>query len=238
MSAIVVISSHYESRRFPGKPLAKINGKEMILYCAKSAISAVGNENIIVATDSPEIESFVTSHGINTVKVETMRCSNCSDCTSEAIRNMDVDVIVDLQGDEPLVKPEDILKAIELKRSSNEHVINAFAYEKDGESTNTIKAVVKNNYASELIYMSRLPIPFASRIFTKQIGLYCFYKNQLNSIYGYDKPKGLMERLEDVHILRCLDNNIKVKMFRVDGKYQSVDVPDDIKKVEDILNDK
>ena len=235
MSATCVISSRMESTRFPGKPLALINGREMILWVAESCKKAVGLNNVIIATDSKELIDCVTGAGYNSIIIDTKRCGNCSDATAEAIRYVDSDIIIDVQGDEPLIRPEDIQKIIEFKRNKHDHVINAYAYEKDGENKNTIK-VESHNINGDLITMSRLPIPAGARIFKRQVCVYGFYKNQLLELYGYDKGKSELEKHEDIHILRCVNNYQKVFMIKLDGVYQAVDVPGDIKKVEDIIN--
>jgi len=235
MSATCVISSRMESTRFPGKPLALINGREMILWVAESCKKAVGLNNVIIATDSKELIDCVTGAGYNSIIIDTKRCGNCSDATAEAIRNIDSDIIIDVQGDEPLIRPEDIQKIIEFKRIKHDHVINAYAYEKDGENKNTIK-IESHNINGDLITMSRLPIPAGARIFKRQVCIYGFYKNQLLELYGYDKGKSELEKHEDIHILRCVNNYQKVFMVKLDGVYQAVDVPGDIKKVEDIIN--
>ena len=237
MSAICVISSRMESTRFPGKPLALINGREMILWVAENCKKAVEKENVFIGTDSDEIIQCVSREGYRTIMVDTKSCANCSDATAEVAKHIDCDVIVDVQGDEPLITPDDIRRVIDLKRTNHDSIINAYVYDnKDKESYNSIKCITDGNYVDNLLYASRLPIPYNNNIFKRQVCLYGFYREQLLDLYGVSKNRGLLEQGEDIHILRCLDYNRNVKMVKLHGKYQAVDVPEDIEKVEDIIN--
>lgn len=233
MSATVIIPARYDSTRFPGKPLAAIKGKAMVCHCVDSAIAAVGNENVYVATDSVKIADAVCCKVIMTPK----ECQCSSDRVAEAVRGIDTDVIIDLQGDEPLITSQDILNVIKMKRERQEYVINAYCMEKfDIENENTPKVITHGMYTDDLIYISRKAL--GGRIYKRQIGLYGFYKEQLLRLYGVNKARGSLEQLEDVHILRCIDHRQKVLMLKLKGRYQSVDVPEDVAKVEGILNDR
>ncbi len=237
MSAICVISSRMNSKRFPGKPLEHINGREMILWVAASCKAAVGIENVYIATGSSRIDTCVTDAGYQAIRVDTDSCNNCSDATAEAVKGIDCDVVVDVQGDEPLITPDDIRRVIDLKRIHHDAIINTYVEDThEKESLNSIKVITDGNHVSNLLYASRLPIPYIGKMYKRQVCIYGFYKEQLIDLYGASKPKGLLESREDVHILRCLDNNRKVTMVKLRGRYWAVDVPGDIKKVEDIIN--
>lgn len=237
MNALCVISSRYESSRFPGKPLALINGREMILWVAENCKKAVGIKNVLIATDDQRIMDCAINAGYNSVIIDSSRCHNCTDATAEAVRFLDYNIIIDVQGDEPLISSDDIKEIIKFKQIKHDHIINAYGYEKEGENKNTIKVETYGNANDDLIVMSRLPIPAGARIFKRQVCVYGFYKEQLLRYYGYGKSKSQHEKFEDIHIFRCIDNRQPVFMVKLKGKYQSVDVPEDIQKVEDIINE-
>ena len=235
MSAICVISSRMESTRFPDKPLAFINGCEMILWVAASCKAAVGVDNVYIATGSSRIATCVTDAGYKSIRVDTANCNNCSDATAEAVKGIDCDVVIDVQGDEPLITPDDIRRVIDLKRINHGSVINAYVYDTKYQSPNSIKCITDGSYVDNLLYASRQSIPYYGKIFKRQVCLYGFYRQQLIDLYGASKHVGMLEKGEDIHILRCLDHGINVKMVKLNGKYHAVDIPEDIAKVEDII---
>ncbi len=245
MSACIIISARYNSSRFPGKPLAEIQHRPMIYHVIDNAWGAIGKKDVFVATDDNRISDVVSDYGAKVIMTPS-ECACSSDRTAEAVRGLDYDVVIDLQGDEPTIKPENIQRVIEMKRIRHGHVINAYAHEINQpdqitqssyliDNPDTIKVVSHGNYTDELIYMSRKGIPTEARIYKRQLGIYGFYKNQLLELYGVNKHRGMHEKLEDIHILRLLDHRLPVMMVLFKGKYQSVDRECDIKKVQDIL---
>jgi 3-deoxy-manno-octulosonate cytidylyltransferase (CMP-KDO synthetase) len=236
MSAICIVSGRMGSTRFPGKVLEHINSREMILWVLEACKKAVGIDNVYATAEETEILNCCSNAGYKTIKTE---CPNTcsSDQAAEAAKRIDCDVVVDVQSDEPLITADDIRLVIDLKRVNHSSVVNAYAYEThEKESLNSIKCITDGSYVDNLLYASRLPIPYHGRMFKRQVCLYGFYKQQLIDIYGIPKTRGVLEQGEDIHILRCLDRKTNVKMVKLNGKYQSVDIPSDIKKVEDIIN--
>jgi len=232
---LILIPSRFNSSRFTGKPLAKICGKEMILHVAERCVQAVGHENVYVVTDDKRIESCVTGSGYRAIL-------NSKDaiCGTDRIANVasvfDHDLVVNVQGDEPLVDPEDIKKVIAAKRRHIGSVINCYCYEKgDINNPNTPKVVTDGALSDNLVYMSRQPIPTGCAIYKRQIGIYAFWMYQLVEYYGEKFSRGFLETHENIEILRFLEHRVKVKMIKLPGAYQSVDVPADIKKVEKII---
>ena len=111
--AVVVIPARYKSSRFPGKPLAKINGKEMILHVAEKAEQAVGKENVYIATENSNISNIVKKSGYKVV-ITSDSCLTGTDRVAEASYEINADIFVNVQGDEPMIDPNDIKKAIKL----------------------------------------------------------------------------------------------------------------------------
>ena len=116
-SACVIIPARYESSRFPGKPLEKILGKEMILWVSESCSKAVGKKNVYIATNHFEINKLLTKNGFNTIMTSN-KAETGTDRIAECLENLNYEIIINVQGDEPLVDPEDIKKCIEYKKIS------------------------------------------------------------------------------------------------------------------------
>ena len=128
-SVAVIIPARYKSSRFPGKPLASILGKPMIVYVAETAEIAVGRENVFIATDSTEICKVVEEYGFKCIMTSTNNPTG-TDRVAEACTDTFVtqNIIVNLQGDEPLVKPEDVKKIIAAKLENINTIISTMSH--------------------------------------------------------------------------------------------------------------
>lgn len=233
----VVIPARYKSSRFPGKPLAKIKGKEMILWVAGIAEIAVGLENVYVATENEEIVDVVKSYGYKVI-LTSDSCLTGTDRVAEAAMEIDADIIINIQGDEPLLNPDDIKKVIEYKLHYPDHVINCMANLTKYEDVKDKKIPkVITNLEDELIYMSRNPIPGTKTGDglnpKKQVCIYAFNREHLQSFSSNKKTP--LEAQEDIEIIRFLEMGQKVKMVMLDNVSHAVDYPEDIKIVEDLL---
>ena len=153
----IVIPARYKSSRFPGKPLAKILGKEMIFYVGKICEKTIGKKNVHIATDDIRIQKKCESFGFNTLI--TPNCSTGTDRVFLASKKIKANIIINVQGDEPLIKISDIKKIIEAKKKYPNHVICGYTYIKytEAKSLHVPKLVINKN--NELIYMSRSVIP-------------------------------------------------------------------------------
>ena len=123
--ACVVIPARYSSSRFPGKPLANICGKPMILWVAELAAIAVGHEHVYVATESLLIKNSVEASGFN-VLMTSSECLTGTDRICEAAKLLDYKIIVNVQGDEPILNPHDIINCINIKSNNMNSVVNGF----------------------------------------------------------------------------------------------------------------
>ena len=236
MKSCVVIPARYASTRFPGKPLQKILGKEMILYVAESAAKAIDRQDIYILTDDKRIKFKAEENNFNCIMTSNYAITG-TDRITEILDQLDYDYFINVQGDEPLVDPLDIIRCIELKNSYPEKVINGFTFINNWEefySQNIPKVIVdKNNF---LIYISRSPIPgFKSNkkeLFglKRQVCIYGFNRNDLLFIKD-KKEKEFLEYREDIEILRFLEEGREVLMFECNSNSISVDVPEDIEKV-------
>ena len=216
MKACVIIPARFNSSRFPGKPLVKLCGKEMILWVAEICAKAVDISNVFIATDDNRISNVVTKSGFQAILTSPNLLTG-TDRVAEASKNLDYEVFVNVQGDEPLIEPDDILKAIELKSLYPESVINSYCLINKNENPNNLnipKVVMKEN--NDLIYISRAKIPQSKnnkdQINNKQVCIYSYNNNDLDKFLNYGR-KSRTENIEDIEILRFFELNINIKMF-------------------------
>ena len=236
--AVVVIPARYKSSRFPGKPLAKINGKEMILHVAEKAEQAVGKENVYIATENLNISNIVKKIGYKVV-ITSDSCLTGTDRVAEASYEINADIFVNVQGDEPMIDPNDIKKAIKLKQDNPEYVINCMSkLHKNEDATDKKIPKIICDLKNNLIYSSRNPLPGSKQTQVdntmKQVCIYAFNKSQLQQFYSTKKTP--LESYEDIEIVRCIEKGIKVKMMEVNKVSYAVDYPEDIKVIENELN--
>ena len=155
MRSCVIIPARFKSTRFPGKPLAKILKKEMIIWVAELSAIAVGKANVYIATDDFKISDKVKEYGFNSIMTDSELITG-TDRVAQAALSLDYDLFVNVQGDEPLIDPDDILKSIKLKNEFPSHIINSFCFINEHEdpiNKNIPKVITSEN--NDLIYISR-----------------------------------------------------------------------------------
>ena len=234
----MIIPARYESSRFPGKPLSLIQGVPMLERTYQQCCKALDSSFIYVATDDKRIEEFCEQKNIKTI-FTSKDCLTGTDRVAEAARNLDFDIFINVQGDEPVFNPEDISSLINQSLKYPESVICGYAEIKKSKQylSNQIPKVIFDKNKN-LLYMSRSPIPGNKKNQLKkayrQVCAYSFPKDKLE-IFGKDKKKSFFEDIEDLEILRFLENGIPVKMIEMSDKSISVDNPEDIFEVEKIL---
>jgi 3-deoxy-manno-octulosonate cytidylyltransferase (CMP-KDO synthetase) len=236
---VVLIPARFKSSRYPGKPLVNLLGKPMIIWVAELSAKAVGTANVYVATDDKNISDVVQHWGYNSVM--TGPALTGTDRLAEAAEKIDADIFINVQGDEPLVNPEDILKIKNIKETYPEYVINGFSFlgeEEDPKSVNIPKVITNEN--DFLLYMSRAALPCfkdsscAPKRYKKQVCIYAFTKSQLKRFRDFGR-KSEIENAEDIEILRFLEFEIPIKMVETRPGSLAVDIPDDVKGVEKAL---
>lgn len=241
MKAAVVIPARYASSRFPGKPLVLINNKPMIVWVAEACAVAVGNDAVHIATDDDRIASVVQHAGHNVVMTSPNALTG-TDRIAEAAQTIDADVFLNVQGDEPLVNPEDIRRIRDEKFRHPGEVVNGYCAIGPGEdpkSVNIPKVVVGEG--ARLLYMSRLPIPGHKdptkepERYLKQVCIYAFNRTEL-AAYAQLGRKSDVEACEDIEILRFLSLGIPVRMVPTTPGTQAVDSPEDVKTIETLLS--
>ena len=155
----IVIPARYGSKRYRGKPLVKIFGREMVLRVADICKKVVGNKNLFIATDNKKISNVVNTNNYNSI-LTSSKCLTGTDRVAEASKKINSKIIVNVQGDEPTIKPRDIKKIIKAKKKFPNHVICGFdkiSRFEDPNNSNLPKVVISSK--NELLYISRSLVP-------------------------------------------------------------------------------
>lgn len=239
-SYAVVIPARLASTRLPNKPLIDIAGKSLIERTWLQTVKAVPPEKVFILTDDELVVQHCQERGMTSV-MTSKDCLTGTDRAAEFAKRKSFDYYINVQGDEPLMNPEDISKIIcQLDTVSNE-ILNGYTEidnEQDYRSLTIPKVVFRPD--GRLLYMSRSPIPgnkggkFIKSY--KQVCIYAFPKEALLD-FSNQKSKTLLEELEDIEILRFLELGYEVKMIQLSKDSIAVDVPEDIEKVISRLND-
>jgi 3-deoxy-manno-octulosonate cytidylyltransferase (CMP-KDO synthetase) len=233
----VVIPARFESSRFPGKPLADIHGKPMIQHVYEACVKAVGMEAVYIATDSGSIKRVVESFS-GKVIMTSENCITGTDRLAEVNESLNLDFLINVQGDEPMVSPQDIRKIFHLMSEDCTSVLNCYCdIDSQEKESPTVPKVVLSN-SSKLLYMSRMGVPYdkeqRSHAMFKQVCIYGFSRNHLKFFSSQDK-KSTNERYEDIEILRFLDFDIPVNMIKVDAGSYAVDTPEDLTRIRQLM---
>lgn len=236
----VVIPARFKSSRFPGKPLADIAGKSLVQRVWIQCTQAVDAEKVIVATDDERILEHCNEFGAKVV-MTSESCLTGTDRVAEVVAKQNLDFAVNVQGDEPLVRPDDIIKVRDAFVSdAGQSVINAMApiHSPDEFNSLAVPKVVFDMH-NHLLYMSRAPIPGNKEqtlnIAWKQVCIYAFSQIHLRA-FEAQPEKTRFENVEDIEILRFLELGHKVKMVEVESGTVAVDFKEDIEAVLKLLN--
>lgn len=240
MKSVVIIPARYKSSRYPGKPLVPLLGKPMILWVAELSAKAVGVDSVYIATDDERIAEVVRAAGF-TPLLTSAEALTGTDRLAEAARQVDADIFINVQGDEPTLNPLDICKVRDKKLENPSSIINAFCWiseSEDPDSVNIPKVITNEN--DRLIYMSRKALPGYKDVqnaparFKKQVCIYAFTREELESFQAFGK-KSALEACEDIEILRFLEMEKPILMIESSGGSLAVDVPEDVSIVEEAL---
>ena len=233
---VIIIPARLKSKRLYAKPLIKIKNKELIIWVIENCLKKFLSENVFVATDSKKIFNLIKKNGYNAI-MTSKKCLTGTDRVAEVTKKINSSIYINVQGDEPLINPNDIKKIIKIKKSFPNRVICAMTKIKKNENIVSVslpKVVV--NERDELLYISRSPIPAKKdkKIFFnnyyKQVCIYAYNKSELNKFYKFGR-KSKLEKIEDIEILRFFDLGIKVKMMNTSKASYAVDTLSDIKMV-------
>ena len=243
MKAIGVIPARWGSTRFEGKVLADLLGKPMVQHVWESAKKAKALDDLVVACDDERIMKVVEDFGGKAVYTSVDQPSG-TDRLAEVINPMDVKIVVNIQGDEPLVKPimiDNLEMALEDEKIAQMATMVKKIEDNDElTNSNIVKAVFdKNGYA---IYFSRYAIPYNRTnsvdkeklpVYYKHIGMYAYTKDFLFTFRNL--PKSALENAEKLEQLRVLEYGYKIKVVETKFDTVGVDTHDDLMRVKEIM---
>jgi 3-deoxy-manno-octulosonate cytidylyltransferase (CMP-KDO synthetase) len=247
-----VIPARYRSARFPGKPLALINGKPMIQWVYERARRARLLDGVIVATDDRRIEKAVRGFG-GKVVMTSARHHTGTDRVAEVARNTKAVIVVNIQGDEPLIEPGAIDKTVKALTEDSTCDLSTLAAPAAPDALfdpDVVKVVCDRR--GQALYFSRAAIPYRnaecgmrnadyrnpkSKIQNlkclQHIGLYAYRRETLQRLSRM--AAGKLEGIERLEQLRALENGLKIKVVIIPNGWPSVDRPEDLNKVERLM---
>lgn len=233
-NVVIIIPARFKSSRFPGKPLVDIAGTSLIRRVWQRCAQTLPAEQVYVATDDRRIADHCRMAGIQVVMTGE-DCLTGTDRVYQASLQIEADLYINVQGDEPLVKPADIMAVIEAARARPGAVINAMCSirgEHDFRSPTVPKVVTRPD--GRLLYISRAAIPTDKSLSfyqaKKQVCIYAFDRPTLDAFAGTG-AKTPLEAVEDIEILRFLELGFDVRMVEVSQASVAVDVPEDVDRV-------
>ncbi len=240
-SVIAIIPARYESNRFPGKPLARIGNKPMIQHVVERAQAVKMLSRVVVATDDDRIARCVSEFGGEYVMTGRNHVSG-SDRLAEAAGLLNIsehDVVVNIQGDQPLFPPEVVEQVAQPLLDDPALPMSTLIYRivrpEEITDPNHVKTVFDKNFNA--LYFSRSPIPFQRNpdeqikpTYYKHLGFYAYRKGFLLSFVAL--PEGEWERFEKLEQLRALEYGYKIKVSVTTHDSIEVDTPEDLKRVE------
>jgi 3-deoxy-manno-octulosonate cytidylyltransferase (CMP-KDO synthetase) len=241
MRFLGVIPARYGSTRLPAKPLINISGRPLLQWVIEGAQKSEKLNELIVATDHAEIAALAEKLGVQAIMTASELPSG-SDRVWAAVQEREADVILNIQGDEPLLQGQWIDQLIEPFLSESDLKMATVAHAIDPRELNQVSAVkVILNQNSDGIYFSRHAIPYTRQTFEesphlclKHIGLYAYKKSFLKKFC--QTPPTALERAESLEQLRALYLGERIKVMPIDALSIGVDTPDDVKAVSKILN--
>jgi len=243
VKALGIIPARYQSSRFPGKPLIEILGVPMLKRTYLQAKKSASLSKLIIATDDCRIFDYCISENMP-VTMTSDSCMTGTDRLAEVVLQDEYnhyDIYINIQGDEPVIDPRVISQIInEYKEYKDQYIAynlyKVISDEKEINSDTIIKVIVDEK--DELMYMSRLPVPYSksgvSPEHKQQIPVYGYTINALE-LFSKQK-KTINEQYEDIELLRFIDLGYKIKMCETNATSISVDVPDDVRKIEKLIN--
>lgn len=239
MKIAVVIPSRFASTRFEGKPLARIGGKPMIQRVYEGAIKAVKVTDVVVATDDIRIINAVEEFGGNAMMTSESNRSG-TDRVAEAAEKIGLgldDIVVNIQGDQPMIHPACIDEVVEPFFAEPDLGMStlAFAIVEEEELTNPKDVKVTFDNAGYALYFSRSPIPYdrdgdSTFDMYKHLGVYAYTRRFLELFRSL--PQGRLERIEKLEQLRALEYGHRIKVVVTKHDSPEVDLPEDIARIE------
>jgi len=237
MHIVAVIPARIASTRLPRKILREIAGRPMLAWVYEAARKSSALDEVIVATDSGEIMDVCKKHGF-AARMTSPDCKSGTERVYEVSREVKADVYINVQGDEPLTRPEQMDQLVALMRNSEVQVgtLRTPCADIDIDNPNAVKCVADAN--GRALYFSRATIPFdrdqtgSSRYF-KHLGFYAYRKPALEKFMSW--PESSLEQSERLEQLRFLENGIPIHVAETPFDTVGVDTEEDLRRVDQIL---
>lgn len=231
MKKIAVIPARYAATRFPAKLMQMLGDKTVIRHTYENTLATGLFDDVLVVTDSRIIFEEIASNGGNVVMSKKEHESG-SDRIAEAVEDLDVDVIINVQGDEPFMEKQplaDLLNAFEDKNVQVGSLMHEIHDEEQINNPNIVKVVT--DLAGDALLFSRSPIPFkrnteASFTYFRHIGVYGYRKSALLQFVRW--PISDLENIEKLEQLRYLENGVKIRMVKTTFSAIGIDTPEDL----------
>ncbi|WP_330441548.1 3-deoxy-manno-octulosonate cytidylyltransferase [Flavobacterium sp. C4GT6] len=242
MKIIAVIPARYASTRFPAKLMQDLGGKTVISRTYEAAVKTELFDDVFVVTDSDIIFKEITDNGGKAI-MSIKEHESGSDRIAEAVENLDVDIVVNVQGDEPFINKEPLADVLEVFKSDAAREIDLASLMieiknwEDIENPNNVKVIVDQKQFA--LYFSRSVIPYprdkeAGAKYYKHIGIYAFRKHALMDFYKL--PMQSLEATEKLEQLRYLEYGKKIRMVETTHVGIGIDTPEDLEKARKMLN--
>ncbi|MCK5180304.1 MAG: 3-deoxy-manno-octulosonate cytidylyltransferase [Candidatus Omnitrophica bacterium] len=240
MKIIGIIPARWASTRFEGKVLAEVGGKPMIQHVWERARQSELLNDLIIACDDERVVVAAEQFGAKTV-LTSKNCASGTDRIAEAVESIEGDIIVNIQGDEPLIDPAviDALATVLVDDSSCSMgtMIKVLTSKKELKDPNVVKVVIDGE--GNALYFSRSLIPYNRDdddevIYYKHLGIYAYRRDFLLSYKNL--PKSNLEKVEQLEQLRVLEFGYKIKTVVTDIETIGVDTPEDLSRVEKLLS--
>ena len=241
MKIIAVIPARYASIRFPAKLMQDLGGKTVILRTYEAVVNTKLFDNVFVVTDSDLIYDEIVLNGGKAIK-SIIEHESGSDRIAEAVENLDVDIVINVQGDEPFIDTDPLAKVIEIFRNDLDKqvdlasVMREITNEDDINNPNNVKVVVDQNQFALYFSRSVIPYPREQNVgvrYMQHIGIYAFRKQALMDFYSL--PMKSLEASEKLEQLRYLEFGKRIKMVETTHVGIGIDTPEDLEKARKML---
>lgn len=242
MKICAVIPARYSSQRFPGKVIHELFGKPVVVWVWERVKNIKDISSVYVATEDERVLNVCKVYGIEAIMTSPNHSCG-TDRVWEVVKDMEVDIVVNVQGDEPLIKEDVIKMPIDLIKKSNFDITTAASPIKSDEhesirDVNIVKVALENKRA---VYFSRLPIPFHHQLsdvrdiipYYRHIGVYVYRKESLERFIKLETST--LERLERLEQLRALSYGMSIGVEIVDYDAPAIDEVSDLKKAEEYI---
>lgn len=235
---VIIIPARYGSTRLPGKPLAEIAGKPMVLHVYERALQVKQAQRVLIATDDVRVADAARAFGGECLITSPDHPSG-TDRLAEVMAQVEADIYINLQGDEPLVRPEDIAALAEGMLADPSVQVGTLCHHIDASEArnpNAVKVVLAGDGSA--LYFSRSPIPYPrdeeEATYLKHVGVYAYRREVLQAYAGLPQP--MMERAEKLEQLRLLAAGLKIRAWQVEPTGPGVDTPECLERVRALVS--